>query len=150
MILFPLDFWDGLENRIVPVLLDLCFLLQEKKLLLEKNGPHVARISVFEVCSKRPFDPFFKFALPSNTLACLVYISDAFWEQGILKYVFTKRKEKLLYKILQTKIVKLTTSLQLLKLNVASNFSIFCFLCRPTNYPAILLLDTVRLICLNF
>lgn len=28
------------------------FILQEKKLLLEKNGPHVARISVFEVCNE--------------------------------------------------------------------------------------------------
>lgn len=28
------------------------FFLQEKKLLLEKNGPHVARISVFEVCNE--------------------------------------------------------------------------------------------------
>lgn len=28
------------------------FDFQEKKLLLEKKGPHVARISIFEVCSK--------------------------------------------------------------------------------------------------
>ena len=33
-------------------LCDSYFLLQENKLLLEKNGAHVARISVFEVCSK--------------------------------------------------------------------------------------------------
>ena len=29
----------------------LSLILQQKKLLLEKNGPHVARISVFEVCN---------------------------------------------------------------------------------------------------
>lgn len=28
------------------------FILQEKKLLLDKNGPRVARISVFEVCNE--------------------------------------------------------------------------------------------------
>ena len=30
----------------------LIFLLQEKKFLLERNGPHIARISVFEVCNE--------------------------------------------------------------------------------------------------
>ena len=28
------------------------FIVQEKKLLLDKNGPRVARISVFEVCNE--------------------------------------------------------------------------------------------------
>ena len=30
----------------------LIFLLQEKKFLLERNGPHIARISIFEVCNE--------------------------------------------------------------------------------------------------
>ena len=30
----------------------LIFLLQEKKFLMERNGPHIARISIFEVCNE--------------------------------------------------------------------------------------------------
>lgn len=65
-----IDFWMiFFMMGLTPLLLlsSLCFLVwalelkitlcnpfdfQEKKLLLEKNGPHVARISIFEVCSK--------------------------------------------------------------------------------------------------
>jgi hypothetical protein len=38
--------------------------MQEKKLMLEKNGPHLARISVFEVSNYLTFDPF---------IACLYF-----------------------------------------------------------------------------
>jgi hypothetical protein len=51
--------------------------MQEKKLLLEKNGPRLARISVFEVCNHLTLDQstacplIFLTRSPSLPLACL-------------------------------------------------------------------------------
>lgn len=49
--MFPLSFWVSKYAKNRPTSATLSFLMQDKKLLLEKDGPHVARISVFEVCS---------------------------------------------------------------------------------------------------